>query len=148
MCCFKVKSVTVPPFQGSTVCQLHVPCTFDFNLAATKYFAGLEDGEVPLAFLFSGSIFYADDDGAFKVVRIAWEKEAKYRLHVAVWKEMMDHYYPNTAWLCLERTVLERLLEYKQRRGATSWEQAICELLSLGDRPAAQNSPASSEATA
>ena len=35
---------------------------FDFNIAATKYFDGLDDGEVPLEFLFSGSTFYRDED--------------------------------------------------------------------------------------
>ncbi len=43
-----------------TVVDLPVPCTFDFNVAATKYFDALEDGEVPLSLLFSGTIFYAD----------------------------------------------------------------------------------------
>ncbi|MGO9463433.1 MAG: DUF6084 family protein [Isosphaeraceae bacterium] len=139
---------TVPPFLGSTVADLHVPCTFDFNVAATKYFAGLEDGDVPLAFLFSGSIFYADDDGNLKVARIAWEKEARYRLPVGVWRQMMEHYYPNTAWLCLEREVFERLFEYKCVRGAPTWEQAIGELLALADRPAAPLPRHPSEATA
>ena len=140
--------VTVPPFQGSTDCDLHVPCSFDFNVAATKYFAALGEGEIPLAFLFSGTIFYADLDGALQVARISWEKEAKYRLPVAVWKDMMEHYYPNTAWLCLERAVFERLYEYKCRRGAPTWEQAIAELLSLANRPSAHESPVSRGATA
>ena len=51
-------NVMVPPFRGSTVVDLPVPCTFDFNVAATKYFAALEDGEVPLNLMFSGTIFY------------------------------------------------------------------------------------------
>lgn len=140
-------SVTVPPFQGCTTCDLHVPCTFDFNVAATKYFAGLEDGDVPLAFLFSGSIFYADDEGALQVARIAWEKEAKYRLPVAVWKEMIEHYYPHTAWLCFDQAVFERLYDYKRRRGLATWEQAIGELLSLADQIPPEPSPVSVEAT-
>ncbi len=35
-------NVNVPPFQGSTLVDLPVPCTFDFNVGATKYFHGLE----------------------------------------------------------------------------------------------------------
>ncbi len=139
---------TVPPFQGSTVADLHVPCTFDFNVAATKYFAGLEEGDIPLAFLFSGSIFYADEAGTLQVARIAWEKEARYRLPVAVWKAMMEHYYPNTAWLCIERQVFERLCAYRRSRAAPTWERAIDELLSVADRLAAPDPPTPSEATA
>ena len=48
----------VPPFSGETVAELPVACTYDFNVAATKYFYALEDGEIPLDFLFSGSVFY------------------------------------------------------------------------------------------
>lgn len=122
-------SVMVPPFQGETSVEMHVPCTFDFNVAATKYFHGLDDGDVPLVLLFSGSIFYAAEGGGLRVARIPWEKEAKYRLPVAVWKALMDHYYPNAAWICLERGAFERLYEYKLRAGIPTWEQTIEALL-------------------
>ena len=96
-------SIIVTPFQGSTLVALPVPCTFDFNVAATKYFAGLEEGEVPLLLLFSGTVFYKAADAGLQVAQISWEKEAKYRLPVSVWREMMDHYYPNTVFLALRR---------------------------------------------
>jgi Family of unknown function (DUF6084) len=118
-------SVIVQPFQGSTLVDLPVPCTFDFNVAATKYFAGLEDGEVPLCLLFSGSVFYEAADGALQVSQISWEKEATYRLPVRVWQEMMSHYYPNSVWLSLRRDVFDRLYQYKMRRGIPTWEQAL-----------------------
>ena len=127
-------SVMVPPFHGETFAEMHVPCTFDFNVAATKYFHGLDDGDVPLVLLFSGSIFYAADGGALRVMRIAWEKEAKYKLPVRIWKELIDHYYPNAAWLCLERGAFERLYEYKLRAGIPTWEQTVEAL--LGDQAA------------
>ncbi len=130
-------SVIVPPFDGSTIVDLPVPCTFDFNVAATKYFAGLEDGEVPLALLFSGTIFYEADDAALQVAQISWEKEAKYRLPVRVWKEMMDVYYPNSAWLCLRRDVFERLSQYKMRRGIPTWEQTLESILPINEEPSA-----------
>src|SRR6202050_98904 len=37
----------VPRFAGSTVADLSVPCTFDFNVAATKYFHGVTSGDLP-----------------------------------------------------------------------------------------------------
>ena len=53
-------NVNVPPFKGSTVVDLPVPCTFDFNVGATKYFHGLGDGEVPLYLIDAkGSTFVA-----------------------------------------------------------------------------------------
>jgi hypothetical protein len=109
--------------------ELPVPCTFDFNVAATKYFSALDDGDVPLYFLFSGTIFHADEDGALQVAPISWEKEANFQLPVRVWKEMMDLYYPNTAWLCLQKDVFDRLYQYKMRRGDPTWEQALDRLL-------------------
>jgi hypothetical protein len=122
-------SINVPPFVGSVLVDLPLTCTFDFNVAAAKYFAGLEDGEVPLLLLFSGTIFYEAEDGALQVSQIPWEKEAKYRLPVRVWKEMMDIYYPNSAWLCLRRDVFDRLYRYKMRRGIPTWEQTLENLL-------------------
>ena len=57
-CSGRTPDVVVPPFNGRTW-WIAVPCTFDFNVAATKYFAGLEEGELPLDLLFSGTVFYA-----------------------------------------------------------------------------------------
>jgi hypothetical protein len=122
-------NVTVPPFQGSTLVDLPVQCTFDFNVAAAKYFAGVEGGEVPLNLMFSGTIFYQTGDSALQVEQIPWDREAKYRLPVRVWKEMMDIYYPNSAWLCLRRDVFDRLYQYKMRRGIPTWEQALESIL-------------------
>jgi hypothetical protein len=122
-------SVMVPPFQESLLVDLPVPCTFDFNVAAAKYFSGLEDGEVPLCLLFSGTVFYEASDGALQVQQISWEKEAKFRLPVRVWQEMMDHYYPNSVWLSLRRDVFDRLYQYKMRQGIPTWEQALTSLL-------------------
>jgi hypothetical protein len=42
---------------------------------------------------------------------------------------MMDHYYPNSAWLCLRRDVFEQLQHYKTQRGIPSWEQTFEKLL-------------------
>jgi len=118
-------SVVAPAFQDAAVVDLPVACSFDFNVAATKYFHGLADGDVPLAFLFSGTVFYADRGGGLQVAPIPWDKEARFRLPVSAWREMMDIYYPNSAWLCLRRDVFERLYQYKVERGIPTWEQAI-----------------------
>jgi Family of unknown function (DUF6084) len=121
--------IVIPPFTGKTVIDLPVPCSFDFNVAATKYFHALKDGEVPLCLLFSGTIFYTDDDGYLQVSQIPWEKEASFRLPVQVWKDMIELYYPKSAWLCLERDTFDRLYRYKSSRGLPTWEQAIDSLI-------------------
>jgi hypothetical protein len=125
--------VTVPSFQGSTVVDLPVPCSFDFNVAATKYFAGLADGEVPLNLMFSGTIFYEPEGGSFQIEQIPWDREAKFRLPVRVWQEMIELYYPNTNWLCLRRDVFDKLSQYKMERGIPTWEEAIERLLNSND---------------
>ena len=126
-------SAVVTPFAGETTVDLPVPCTFDFNVAATKYFAGLEEGEVPLCLQFSGTIFYETNGHGMQVAQIPWSKEARYRLPVSVWREMMDVYYPNSAWLCLRRDAFDRLHEYKMQRGLPTWEQALESLLDAVD---------------
>ena len=119
-------NVVVPGFaESETVVDLQVPCTFDFNVAATKYFEGLDDGDIPLNLLFSGTVFYAPADSPLQVAPISWEQEAKYKLPVKVWREMMDTYYPNTVWINLRKDVFERLYQYKRQNGIPTWEQAV-----------------------
>jgi hypothetical protein len=120
---------TVRSFSGSATALLTIPCTFDLNVMATKYFYALEDGEVPLLFLFSGTIFYEAEDGRMQVQQISWNKECAYRMPVRVWRELMDHHYPNMAWLALNREVFERLYAYRRAHGIPTWEQTIEQLL-------------------
>jgi Family of unknown function (DUF6084) len=118
-------STTVPEFSGSIAVDLPVACTFDFNVAAAKYFHAIETEDVPLVFQFSGTIFHAAPDGTMRIDQIGWDKEARFRLQARVWREMMDLYYPNSAWLRLSRDAFDRLHEYKQSQGMATWEQAI-----------------------
>jgi hypothetical protein len=121
--------VVVQAFERDIAVDLPAHCTFDFNVTAAKYFSGLEEGEVPLSFLFSGTVFHAAADGMLRVQQIPWSKEAGYALPVSVWKEMMDLYYPNTAWVCVRRDVFERLHQYKIDRGIPTWEQTLESML-------------------
>lgn len=118
-------STVIPSFEGQIVTDLQVPCTFDFNIAATKYFYGLSEGDIPLELLFSGTVFYTGREGTLQVAPISWDKEARFRLPLTTWREMMDAYYPNSAWLCLHRDTFDRLYRYKVRRGIATWEQAL-----------------------
>lgn len=122
-------SVVVPAFSAKTSVDMLIPCTFDFNVASTKYFEGLESGAIPLLMLFSGTVFYATQNSALQVSPISWELEARTTMPVKTWREMMSHYYPNSAWLNLHRDAFDRLYQYKVERGIPTWEQALEQLL-------------------
>ena len=92
-------TTVVPRFSGSTIVDLPVPCSYDFEVVSTKYFDALEDGEIPLNFLFSGTIFYKDEAGNLQIGQVSWSKEANYRLPVALWKEAIETHFPNS---CLD----------------------------------------------
>jgi hypothetical protein len=122
-------TLVVPPFTGSTVVELPVTCTYDLEVVASRYLDALRDGEVPLEFLFSGSVFYADADGRLQTARLSWESEAEYRLPVAVWKETMEAHFRGTAWLRLRKDSFDRLAAYKSRHALATWEDAVDALL-------------------
>jgi len=119
----------VGPFSGSTLVELHVPCTYDLEVTATRYMHALGGGDIPLEFLFSGSIFYTGGHGGLQVQPISWSAEADYRLPVAAWREMMDIHFPDSGWLRLRRGSLERLHAYRGRHALLSWEATVDHLL-------------------
>jgi hypothetical protein len=124
----------VPPFSGSTVVDMPVPCTYDLEVIGAKYFYALEEGEVPLEFLFSGTVYYAGEGGRLQIGRISWEKEAEFRLPVRLWKEMMECYFPNSAWIRLRKDAFDQLYDYKVRRGLPTWEAAVEALLRASEQ--------------
>jgi Family of unknown function (DUF6084) len=127
-------SVLVPGFTASADVDVPVACTYDFEVAAAKYFHALDDGEIPLLFLFSGTIFLASDRG-FSVAQVPWDREAPYRLPVALWREMMDHHFPNSAWIRLRRESFDALHRFKGRRALPTWDDAVEALLAQAETP-------------
>ena len=124
----------VTRFAGGRVFEMPVTCTYDFDVVGTKYFAALEDGEIPLEFLFSGTVFYRKDGGALQAARISWEKEAQFRLPVRVWREMMDHYFPNSAWLRLPKDTFDRLYAYRSSNALLTWDRTLESLLNKAEK--------------
>jgi hypothetical protein len=127
-------SVNIPAFSGTTVCPITVPCTFDFNVATAKYFHGIAEGDTPLIFLFSGTIFYAGGEGALQVAPISWNKEARFRLPVQAWKSLMDLHYPNAMLLNLRRDVFDELYRFKMSEGFATFEETIQRMLAIAER--------------
>jgi hypothetical protein len=89
-------SVIVPAFTSSTTVDLPVPCTFDFNIAATKYFEAMKCGDVPLCLLFSGTVFYHGVGRCAASRADLVEKGSELPSAASVWRAMMDQYYPNS----------------------------------------------------
>jgi hypothetical protein len=123
----------VTRFSGGRVFEMPVACTYDFDVVGTKYFAALGDGEIPLEFLFSGTVFYAGEGGRLQVARISWEKEAEFRLPVRLWREMMEHYFPNSAWLRLHKDTFDRLYDYRSRNALLTWDRTLESLLNTAE---------------
>jgi hypothetical protein len=122
----------VPSFTGQTTFTLPVPCTYDLELAAAKYFHSLRDGEVPLSFHFTGSVLYRGDEGQMQVVLIPWTCSADWRMPVATWRAMMAHHYPGGGWLRLAEETIDALGRRKAQRGLPSYDATVAELLRGG----------------
>lgn len=125
-------TLVVPPFINFAEVTLPVACSYDLEANAANYLSGLQDGEVPLEFLFSGSVFYSAPDGMLQTARIAWDREAEYRLPLRVWRAAMDRHFPGAAWLRLGRPAFDRLRAYKAEHGLRTLEDAIERLLEEG----------------
>jgi Family of unknown function (DUF6084) len=121
-------STMVPGFTGATEIDLPLPCTYDFEVSGAKYLHALHDGEIPLVLMFNGTVFTRGSVG-FAVTQIAWDKQASYRLPVAVWRDLMDRHFPGSQWLRMHRDTVEALAHYKSARGFTTWEDTVAELL-------------------
>jgi Family of unknown function (DUF6084) len=115
-------------FETETEIELPVTCTYDFEVAGAKYLHGLGDGEVPLLFLFSGTVFIKGGTG-FSVELVPWHLESRFRLPVSLWRQAMDAYFPNSGWLRLSRPTIDRLQRFRADRVLPTWEQTIEVLL-------------------
>jgi hypothetical protein len=122
-------SALVPGFIGATSFALDVPCTYDLEIAASKYFYSLSGGEVPLSFLFNGMVLYAGDGDRLQVAQVPWSCTARWRMPVAAWKRLMAQYYPGGGWVRLQTETLDALAARKASRGLHSFDAVIAELL-------------------
>lgn len=119
---------SVGGFTGATVVDLPMPCTYDFEVAATKYLHALGGGEIPVVMLFNGTVYTAGERGV-QVEPVAWHTEAEYRLPVATWREVMDAAFPNSGWMRVHRDTLDAVQRYKTNQGHITWDQTLEALL-------------------
>lgn len=125
----------VPGFRDSLDTTLQVPCTYDTEIAAAKYFHSLRGGDIPLLMLFSGTVFVEGGNGFF-VEQVPWDREAEYRLPVKTWRDLMDLHFPGTGWMMMRIDTLDRMLRFKSQRGLPTWDDAVSMLLKeAGEEP-------------
>ena len=125
---------TVQGFTGATEVDLALPCTYDFDVTGSRYLHAVGDGTIPLALLFSGTVFTRGEDG-FVVQQIPWDSEARYDLPVRVWRDLIATYFPRTGWIRLDHDVLASLGDHRARHGLVSWEETVTRLLSADALP-------------
>jgi hypothetical protein len=121
-------STVAQGFTGSSDFDLVLPCTYDFEVSGATYLHALREGEVPLLFLFSGTVFCRGDSG-FSVSQVPWDAEARFLLPAAVWRDLMETHFPRTEWVRMRRDTVEALAHYRHVRGLTSWDDAVGSLL-------------------
>ena len=128
---FGFTSYVAQGFRGHTEFDLPMSCTYDHEVAATKYFDALDDGEIPLLLLFSGTVFRPGTSG-FQVAPIAWDAETRYRLPVPVWRQLIDLHFPGSGWIRLRRDTLGELRAFRSQRALLSWDETFETLLRAG----------------
>ncbi len=121
-------SSMVGRFDGTTEFDLPVECTYDFEVAGAKYMHTLGAGDIPLIFLFSGTVFTQGVSG-FSAEPLSWSTESSYRLPVAVWRSTMDAYFPGSGFIRVRRDTLDDLQRFRAIRGLPTWDQAFEQLL-------------------
>lgn len=119
----------VPGFTGATEVDLVLPCTYDVEVAGAKYLQALGAGDVPLTFLFSGTVF-TRGSSEFGVEQVPWHHEAAYGLPVRVWRDLMAAHFPGQAWLRVDRDTLAALARYRAAQMHTGWDETLAALLS------------------
>jgi hypothetical protein len=130
-------STVAQGFTGSTTIDLPLPCTYDFDVSGTRYLHALRNGQIPLLFLFSGTVFTQGTTG-FSVAQVPWDREARFRLPVAVWRDLMETHFPGSEWIRMRRDTVEALGHYRHVHGQTTWDDAVTTLLdqaSVGESP-------------
>jgi hypothetical protein len=121
-------STMVPGFTGATTQDVPLHCSYDLEIASTKYFSSLEDGVVPLLLLFSGTVF-TTRDGRMTVQQVPWSKECAFPLPVKVWRQTVDLHFPDSAWFRVGLDTMAALRRFKSRNALPTWDSTINALL-------------------
>ncbi|MFC7278371.1 DUF6084 family protein [Paractinoplanes rhizophilus] len=125
-------NATVPGFTGDIETDLALPCTYDLEVIGTRYLHALDAGDVPLNLLFSGTIFTKGATG-FEVEQVPWACEARWALPVAVWRDMIDAFFPNSGYVLVSADILKELAAFRARHDLISWDETMRRLLAAAE---------------
>ena len=131
---FANSSTVVPSFTGNVEVEVAVPCSYDMEVAAGRYFHALEDGEIPFILLFSGTVF-GDGEKGLWIEQVPWHAECRYRVPVKIWREMMDTHFPGGGWLRLKRETIDALADFRALRTLPTWDDTILAVLDSAGEP-------------
>jgi hypothetical protein len=120
-------------FTGATSFDLELPCTYDLEVAASKYFYSLPDGEAPLSFHFTGMILYRGEQDRLQVAQVPWSCSVTWAMPVAAWKQAIAEQYPGGGWVRLGTDTLDALSALKSAGGFHSFDALVSDL--LGQEP-------------
>lgn len=117
-------AVMVTSFRETTLIDVPILCSYDFEVAAHKYIASLQRDAIPVDLLFSGMLFVEDASGVVPEL-VPWSCEASYALPVALWRDAVDAFFPNSAWIRVDRELFDELRRYKIATGLPTWTAAL-----------------------
>lgn len=124
-------ATTVSSFTGSTTAELSVPCSWDFDAGAARYFHAIKAGDVPLLLLFSGTTLYLAKNGRLQVDPLPFTAEARFALPSSTWTAALDGFAPGAAALLVNRALLERLERQRRAWSLPTLEAALDRLVPL-----------------
>ncbi|MGZ4268778.1 MAG: DUF6084 family protein [Solirubrobacteraceae bacterium] len=124
--------VLVPGFCGATSFTLQVPCSYDLELAAVRYFYSLPGGEAPLSFHFTGMVLYAGENDRLQVAPVPWSCSARWGMPVDAWRRAIRAVYPEGGWVRLTTPTLDALLAHKAAAGDHDLDATVARLLAEG----------------
>lgn len=112
---WKQVTIPVPRFTGQTQVEIPLECSEDLSTSVGKYFYAIEEGEVPLTFIFKGSVFYKGSEDTIQVTPVPWEKEASYNMSISVWNNLREAYFPDSKYLRVSHELFDKLYTYKTK---------------------------------
>jgi hypothetical protein len=120
------QDVLVPSFTGSASFELEIPCSTDLELATTRDFEAVPDGEAPLAFHFSGSVFYRGPEDRMQLTRVPWHTTAQFRLPLETWRTAVG---ARGGLVRVSDETFEALKRERLERGLPSLDATVADLL-------------------
>lgn len=123
-------SLVLPGFDGETLFDVTLACTYDLQVAAAKYLTALADGAIPVRLFFNGTIFRGAPAG-FNVEMLPWDLECAGDIPIATWQRAMDACFAGQAWIRIDRSTFDALRRFRAAHHCASWDDAVNAMLAV-----------------